>query len=185
VWALGLALGAAFLFCFALFAMLIAVSFIDIRYFIIPTVFSLYAVPYAIAGHLGLQQLGYTAALDWRAAVLGASLGGGILLIITLFWKVVLRYEGMGLGDVKLLALIGAFVGPFPGAFFVMAVAAMAGVIVGVPLGVIDRRGLRYAMPFGPFLAFSAILWLLHGPELTMRYFPAAALIKDLSLFQF
>lgn len=171
---LDVAHGVAFVFFLSFFAMQIGQAFIDIRHFIIPDEFSIYAVPYAVAGSALLAYLGYPEAIGWQGSVLGAFVGGGVLIMITMFWRIVRRTQGMGMGDVKLLALIGAFVGPYPGAFFVMFVASLVSVVVGVPLGLLSGRGWRYALPFGPFLAVASILWVLNGPELTERYFPAA-----------
>lgn len=183
----------AFGFYFAIAAMLIAESYIDIRHSIIPDQFSIYAVPFAIGGIALLEWLEYPFLLPflmdpalaaWQISVLGALCGGGLLLSVGLFWKLVRGYEGMGMGDVKLLALIGAVVGPFPGLVFVLMVSALSAIVVGVPLGLAAGRGWRYALPFGPFLALAAMLWMLHGPEfLTVylawmqRLYPGAALM--------
>ncbi|MEL6346117.1 MAG: prepilin peptidase [Myxococcota bacterium] len=176
---LDLAHGAAFVYYLGFVSALIALTFIDIRHFIIPDEFSIYAAPFAIGGMALLGWLGYPDAIGWKMSFLGAGIGGMILFTITMFWRVVRQYEGMGMGDVKLLTFIGAVVGPFPGVFFVMIVASLFGVIVGVPLGILSGRGWRYALPFGPFLAGASILWLLDGPALTEAYFPAAIFLSD------
>lgn len=191
--ALDWAHGAAFLFYFLLAAMLIAESYIDIKHYIIPDEFSIYAVPFAIGGIALLEWMEYPFLLPyadhlalphWQLSVLGALIGGGLLLSVGWFWRVVRRIEGMGMGDVKLLALIGAAVGPFPGLVFVLMISAVSAIVVGLPLGIAAGRGWKYALPFGPFLALAAILWMLHGPELMAAYaavlqrlYPGAGLI--------
>jgi leader peptidase (prepilin peptidase)/N-methyltransferase len=166
----------AFFFYFSLAAMLIAESFIDIRHYIIPDELSIYAVPYAIGGIALLDWMDYPfsigAALPmWQYSVLGALFGGGLLLGVALIWRLLRGYDGMGMGDVKLLALIGAVVGPFPGLVFILLLSATSAVLVGLPLSIMSGRGLRStALPFGPFLALAAILWMLHGPEIVTAY---------------
>lgn len=177
--ALDLAHGVAWAFFFSIAAMLIAESYIDIRHFIIPDEFSIYAVPYAIGGMALLSWLGYPEALSWQLSLLGAFFGGGSLALLTVLWSLLRRYEGMGWGDVKLLALIGAIVGPLPGLFFVLIVSSITGIIVGIPLGILSGRGLRHALPFGPFLALAAIVWMLDGPHLMNLYMPSAQFVFD------
>jgi len=175
-----LAHGAAFFFYFSIAAMLVVSSYIDIQHQIIPDELSIYAVPYAVGGIALLEWLGYpfllpfpegTGATYWQLSVLGAFFGGGLLFSVGMLWWVFRRYEGMGMGDVKLLALIGAVVGPFPGLVFVIILSSVSAVIVGAPLSWVSGRGWRYALPYGPFLALGTLLWMLHGPEMVEVYF--------------
>lgn len=81
----------------------------------------------------------------------------------------------MGWGDPKLLAMIGAFLGALPALPFVVFVACLAGSVVGLSLMALNRRagwGMRSAVPFGPFLALGAMVWVLHGPQMISRWFP-------------
>ena len=106
---LDLAHGAAFVVYLLFAAMLIAQTFIDVRHYIIPDELSIYAAPFGIAACGLLGWLGYTGAPTWKQSVLGAVLGAGLLgFVMVAFW-LIRRKEGMGLGDVKLLAMIGAF----------------------------------------------------------------------------
>ena len=156
-------------------SMLIAMTFIDLRHYIIPDEFSIYAVPVGILGVILFAELGGShpvLASGWRDAVLGAFIGGGSLgLIMGLYW-LVRREEGMGMGDLKLLMMMGAFLGALPAMPFILIVSSLAGAAVGLPMVVIGKKGLQVAMPFGPFLAFAAILYVLHGPEIVARQFP-------------
>ena len=92
-------------------------------------------------------------------------------LIMALYW-LVRREEGMGMGDVKLLMMMGAFLGVLPAMPFILIVSSLAGAAVGLPMVLIGKKGLQVAMPFGPFLAFAAILYVLHGPEIVAWQFP-------------
>ena len=125
----------------------------------------------------GLSSAGYVEAIGWKASVLGAFFGGGILILIAGIWWVIRRIEGMGLGDAKLLALIGAVLGPWPALPFILFMSACSAMLVMIPLLVVKGKGFRYALPFGPFLAFAAIVWLLHGKELVRFWLPGADLI--------
>ncbi len=176
------ALDAAHLVAFAGMAtfvsMMVGMTFIDLRHYIIPDEFSIYAVPVGLGFAWGLDALGGSHPV-WASGVssglLGAALGGGgLALVMGLYW-LVRREEGMGMGDVKLLAMMGAFFGAAPAIPFILIVASMAGAVVGIPLALLGNKGLRVAMPFGPFLALAAVLYLLHGPEIVARYFPGVA----------
>jgi len=169
----------AFVFQFSFVSMLLAQAFIDIKYYIIPDEFSIYAIPYAVGGVALIHWLGYPDAMTWKVSVIGALVGGGLLGGVTLTWWLIRRSEGMGWGDVKLLALIGAMLGPWPALPFVMMVSATAAVVVGLPLNII-RGNARYALPFGPFLAFGSILYLLHGEGLMERWFPGSGLFAEM-----
>jgi len=76
--------------------------------------------------------------------------------------------EVLGLGDVKLMAMLGAFLGP-DAALFITAGGALAGMLFGL-LRALARRGCGSAVPFGPFLALAALVWLLAGPALLAGY---------------
>ena len=176
---LDLAHGAAFLFAFSIAALMITQSFIDLKHFIIPDELSIYAVPYAIAAAVGLTWLGYPEALSWRASVLGAFFGGGFLLCIAMLWRLIRGMESMGMGDVKLLALIGAALGPWPALPVVMFGSAFLALFIGIPANRLAGRGWNMALPYGPFLGLATIIWMLHGPELVSRYYPAMNIVQD------
>jgi len=161
-------------------AMLIGTTLIDIRHYIIPDEFSIYAAPLGILGFWGVSVLGarpIVGAHGWQDAAVGACVGGGVLLLIMGAYWLVRREEGMGMGDVKLVAMMGAFLGAVPAVPFILFVASVIGALVGVPLVLLGQRGLRTALPFGPFLALAAMIYVLHGPELTNRFFPGLAVL--------
>ena len=173
-WTNGLA--AAYHFAFA--AILIAITYIDIRHYIIPDQLSIYAIPFAILGMVGLNYVGFTGALSWKASVLGATLGGGVLLFAAAVWWLLRRSEGMGMGDVKLLALIGAVLGPWPALFFVLFASSFLAIAVILPLRVVRGKHFNHALPYGPFLSAAAILWILHGPDLMDLWLPGYEVIR-------
>jgi len=161
-------------------AMLVGLTYIDIRHFIIPDEFSIYAVPVGVAGVAAVDALGVhlpMMAASWQDAVVGAAVGGGVLASIMGAYWLVRREVGMGFGDVKLVAMMGAFLGVLPAVPFILVVASMTGALVGVPMAIFGKRGLRVALPFGPFLALAALIYVLHGPEIVSRQFPGFALM--------
>ena len=99
----------------------------------------------------------------------GAALGAGILLVIRWLWKRATGVDGMGLGDVKMLAMIGAFLG-WQSVFVVLFLSTLAGAVVGLSLAGIGRRSLQARLPFGTFLAIAAYVASLIGDDL-MRWY--------------
>jgi leader peptidase (prepilin peptidase)/N-methyltransferase len=146
--------------------MLVGLTFIDLDHYIIPDEFSIYAVPVGILGALGVGLLEPGLAPSWSQSLVGALVGGGFLLAVAGIYWLIRREEGIGLGDVKLLAMIGAFLGAFPALFLVMLLASIIGSIVGIAHIVLQGRGLRTAIPFGPFLALGALITLFFGDRL-------------------
>jgi len=162
----------AFFVYFAFIAALVAESFIDIRYYIIPDALSIYAAPFAIVAMWGLGYFPSDWGITWQESVLGAFFGGGSLALVAGLWWLIRRYEGMGWGDVKLLLLIGAVLGPWPALPFVFMFSATSAIFLGIPIALLQGRGLRMALPFGPFLALASIVWLFHGPDLMHLWLP-------------
>jgi leader peptidase (prepilin peptidase)/N-methyltransferase len=86
--------------------------------------------------------------------------------------EVVLPREAMGFGDVKFMAAIGAFLG-WPATLFSLMASSMIGALVGVGLIVMRRREWSSRIPYGPYIALAAVLWILGGREFMLRYFGA------------
>ncbi len=162
---------AFFWYLYLLFA-LVALSFIDLKHYIIPDPFSIYAVPVGVGGAALVTYLGYPDAPTWQQSVVGALIGGGLLLPIMGGYYLIRKEQGMGWGDPKLLALIGSYFGALPAMPVVILVGSVTGSIVGVLAALIGRKGLRLQVPFGPFLVAGALLWLFWGPMLETRIVP-------------
>ena len=102
-------------------------------------------------------------------ALIGAALGGGVLWLIG---EVYFRYsghEGMGGGDVKMLGMIGAFLG-WKLVLVTLVLSSVAGSIVGLFVIVIKRGGMKYALPYGTFLALGALVASLAGDRIVNWY---------------
>ena len=152
--------------------MLVAQAYIDIRHYIIPDQLSIYAVPLGVMAAVLQESMGVANAPTWQQSVLGALVGGGSLGLVMALFYVIRRKEGMGMGDVKLLAMIGAFLGAWPAVPFVIFVSSVLGALVGIPMALGRKNGLGTALPYGPFLALASVTWLLHGPELVELWYP-------------
>jgi leader peptidase (prepilin peptidase)/N-methyltransferase len=147
------------LFC----SLLVVITFIDLDHQIIPNVISL---PGSILGFLCSFAVPW---LTWSDSLLGILLGGGSLYLVAAGYQLLTGKEGMGMGDVKLLAMIGAFLGwqaVLPVVFF----ASVLGSLVGVPLMIVRRADSKLAIPFGPFLALGALIYLFWGTAVIRWY---------------
>ncbi|HWQ32419.1 MAG TPA: prepilin peptidase [Blastocatellia bacterium] len=102
-------------------------------------------------------------------AALGALIGGGIIWLLRAAYFYARGFEGMGLGDVKLMAVIGAFLG-WQSAILVIVIGSLLGSIVGLVLARKSEDGMKTAMPFGVFLAPAAILALFFGHSIIQWY---------------
>lgn len=151
----------------AFVAALIVVSFIDLDHQIIPDVISL---PGIVVG-LVASALGQGPPL--LDSLLGALLGGGMLYAVAVGYHAFTGREGMGGGDIKLLAMIGAFLG-WRGVLVTLIVGSFTGAVVGISLILVRRTDSRVPIPFGPFLALGAVCALAFGDRLITWYLQMA-----------
>lgn len=149
---------------YAFVASLLVITFIDIDFQIIPDVISIPGIPAGFAASFALFSVSYTASL------LGILIGGGTLYLIAWGYHLLTKKEGMGGGDIKLLAMIGAFIG-WQGVLFTIFVASAVGTLSGVLVMLSQKKGLKLAIPFGPFLSIGAIAYVFMGPALISWYF--------------
>ena len=105
----------------------------------------------------------------WVSSLAGIVIGGGSLLAIAYGYYFLRHEEGLGMGDVKMLALIGAFLG-WRLTLLALMMASLSGSIIGVTLIVTKRGGMKSALPFGTFLALGAALAATVGPGLVDWY---------------
>ncbi len=144
---------------------LLVVSFVDLQHQIIPDVISRPGIVLGIAASMTPWWR-----IPWTEAVIGAGVGYGSLLAVRWTYKRLTGKEGMGLGDVKLLAMIGAWMGwrDLP---FVILASSLLGILIGGGALLLTSRGLRVRIPFGPFLALGAMLLFFFGPRVRDFYF--------------
>lgn len=143
--------------------LLIVLAAIDAEHYLLPDRITL---PGLVAG-LALQPL--VPEVPLRSALLAASLGGLALFAVSTFWWLLRKEEGMGLGDVKMLAMVGAFLG-LSGTAVTLFFALLAGAVTGLGLMALARGGPKTRLPFGTFLAVAAIFSLFFGRSLAEAY---------------
>jgi leader peptidase (prepilin peptidase)/N-methyltransferase len=148
-----------YLCTFVFVCSLIAITFIDLDHQIIPDVISLPGIPVFFLAAVFIMNLRF---LD---ALLGVLIGGGVLFSVAYVYELVTKREGMGGGDIKLLAMIGAFLG-WQSLLFVLLISSFAGAAVGVAVMIFKGRDMKYAVPFGPFLSLGAVAYLFFGVHL-------------------
>ena len=105
----------------------------------------------------------------WSSALVGAAAGGGGLFVLAEAYFRVRHEEGLGLGDVKMLAMIGAFLG-WPQVLLTLMMASVLGAIVGIALMGLGLAGRKYPLPFGSFLAVTAVTVSLVGESIVAWY---------------
>jgi leader peptidase (prepilin peptidase)/N-methyltransferase len=142
--------------------MLIALFAIDLEHHLLPNAITL---PGIVVGFV----FSFFAEPGWLASLIGTIAGAGILFGIAEAYYRVRREEGLGMGDVKMLAMIGAFLG-WRLALVTLMLASLAGSVVGLLLIASRRAGMKYALPFGTFLALGAAAAASVGPGLLDWY---------------
>ena len=146
-----------------LFLGLVIVSFIDLDLFLLPDAFTL---PGMLIGLIGGFLNPERTLLD---AVIGLLIGGGFLWAVAYFYFLIRKEEGMGGGDIKLLGWIGAVLG-WQSIAFVIISSSLIGSIAGLLVASREKKGLRTVIPFGPYLALGAVLYVLAGQFIADQY---------------
>ncbi|ABB31201.1 Prepilin peptidase [Geobacter metallireducens RCH3] len=153
-----------FVFCSAL----VAVTFIDLDHQLIPDVISLPGIVVGFACSFALPWLG------WKSSLIGIVAGGGSLLSVARLYELLTKKEGMGGGDIKLLAMMGAFLG-WRSVPFIIFASSLIGSVIGVTLMLVQKKDSKLAIPFGPFLATGAVLYIFFGKTIITWYLTLGA----------
>jgi leader peptidase (prepilin peptidase)/N-methyltransferase len=158
--------GAAGVLALVLVWTLIALTFIDIDTTLLPDGLTLPLL------WLGLIANLWEVFVPLREAVIGAVVG--YLALWTVYWlfKLVTGKEGMGFGDFKLLAALGAWLG-WKMLLPIILLSSLVGALVGIAMMILARRGRDFPIPFGPYLAAAGFIALLYGPHLAARFLPS------------
>jgi leader peptidase (prepilin peptidase)/N-methyltransferase len=154
----GVSLEYVFLMFFG--ASLIAIAFIDLQHRIIPHVLSLPGIVVGFA-----FALFPFSSLSWIDSLVGIVAGGGFLLVVALAFEKMTGRQGMGMGDVKMLAMIGAWMG-WRALLFIVLLSSLAGSLIGAAVLLMSRKGMRTSIPFGPFLALGSLIFLFFGQDI-------------------
>ena len=144
--------------------MLVAGSFIDFETFLLPDRITLGGAAVALAASFFLDR-GPT----WQDALLGAAVGAGLFWVVQQLYRLWRKQEGLGTGDVKLMAMIGAMTG-LAGLPLTILVGSVTGAVGSIFYMLRPGKGgIRGRVPYGPFLSLGCMVYLLYGPQL-MRW---------------
>jgi len=153
----------SYLFYFAFVAALIVITVIDLYHQIIPDAISLPGIGVGLLASLLIPQITFSNSL------IGVLLGGGSLFIVATFYQWLFKREGMGGGDIKLLAMIGAFLG-WKAVLLTILLSSLIGSVTGILMMVVKGKDFKYAIPFGPFLSLGAVISLFYGQNIINWY---------------
>ena len=142
---------------------MIVLFVIDLDHRILPNVITL---PGIVIGFLCSLLVGP----GWQASLIGIVAGAGSLWGVAEIYYRVRHEEGLGMGDVKMLAMIGAFLG-WKLVLLTLVLASLSGTIVGLGVLLLKRESMKYALPFGTFLALGAIVAAVAGEPIIHWYF--------------
>ncbi len=159
---------AAFWF-FLFLCPLLVISWIDYDTFYIPDILSL---PFLILGLLTrwIVLAPHFSTSVFMDSVLGVFVGGGSLWLVNKTYELIRKQEGIGGGDIKLLGMIGAFLG-WKSILWILMLSSFLGSLIGIFLMLFKRLGFKSEIPFGPFLSIAAVLQLFYGPQIFESYF--------------
>lgn len=148
-----------------LFSLLLAIGILDARHRIIPDQFSLGGAV------IGLAFAAWPGGMPFLGAVVGAAVAYGLMWLVKLGGEALLRKPALGVGDIHMMAMIGAFLG-LPGALLTVFLGSVLGLVLGVPIawlsGKLEARGTY--LPLGTFLALGAATAYLWGDALIDAY---------------
>ncbi|MBA4389039.1 MAG: prepilin peptidase [Verrucomicrobia bacterium] len=152
---------------------LILGTFVDFEFMIIPDRVTLGGIVAGLVISPFIPQLHGPTVTTWTASLfqsaLGAGIGWSMLWTVSLIGKMIFRKDAMGFGDVKLIGAIGAFLG-WKAVLFTVMLSSLFGSIVGITLVATGRKEMQSRIPYGPYLALAAIVWILWGPEIWSAY---------------
>ena len=157
-------LSLVFLYWFIFISVLITISFIDFDHQIIPDIISLPGIIIFASSFYFLPEMGI------KDTILGILTGGGSLYTVAFFYYLLKKQEGMGGGDIKLLAMIGAATG-WKGVIFTIFAGSLSGTVFGILIMLSSKIfNTQLKIPFGPFLSAGAILYIFYGRQLINWY---------------
>ncbi len=152
------------LYWFVFICVLLTLSFIDIDHQIIPDIISLPGIIVFASSFYFIPDM------TLKHTLIGIFAGGGSLFAVAYIYTLIRKQEGMGGGDIKLLAMIGAAIG-IKGVFFTIFAGSLLGTITGFLIMLYNQvANMQLKIPFGPFLSMGAILYIFFGTEIINWY---------------
>ena len=156
-------LSLSYLIYFAFVAALIVIAVIDLYHQIIPDIISLPGIGVGLLASIIIPEITFFDSL------IGILFGGGSLFLVATLYQWFFKREGMGGGDIKLLAMIGAFLG-WKAVILTILLSSLIGSITGITIMVLKGKDFKYAIPFGPFLSLGAVIALFYQNEIIFWY---------------
>ena len=141
---------------------MIVLFVIDLQHYLLPNVITVPGIVIGFALSLVLPP-------GWKASLIGLIAGGGLLFAIAEAWYRFRGIEGLGMGDVKMLAMIGAFLG-WKLMLVTLVLSSFAGSLIGVGAIALGRGGMKSMLPFGTFLAVGALTAAVAGDVILSWY---------------
>ncbi len=149
---------------FLFVCVLIIISFIDLETKLIPHILTLTGIP--VFAVLAVLFNG----LSLRDVFFGIMVGAGSLYFVAVYYEAVTHREGMGGGDLNLLAMMGAFFG-VKSILIILLLGSLLGAVIGILLIIVNGKDMKYEIPFGPFLCAAGLLYLFFGDRLLSNFF--------------
>jgi leader peptidase (prepilin peptidase) / N-methyltransferase len=143
---------------------LVILSFIDFDHKILPDVLTLPGIAVGWAASF------LPGGISWLDSLIGLVSGGGALYLVAAGYARITGREGLGGGDIKLLAMIGAWLGWISLPLIVL-MSSLSGAVIGTIFILVGGKGVRTQIPFGPFLSLGALSYLFFGREISIWYF--------------
>ena len=144
-------------------SLLVVLAVIDATHFLLPDRLTIPGIALGLVAGFGVR---WTTPLG---SLVGAAVGAGSLLCLIGIWYLLRRVRAMGLGDVKMLAAVGAFLGLW-GTLLTLFLASLLGAVFGLAFLIRGRMGWSSRLPFGVFLSIGAVVSLFFGPRLIAAY---------------
>ncbi len=154
----------ATLIYFIFIACLLVITFVDLDHRIIPDVITLPGIPVFFVMALAVPDV------TLKDSLIGLLIGGGSLWAVAFIYKLVTGKDGMGGGDIKLLAMMGVLIG-WQGVLFTIFISSAIGSVTGLLVMLVQKGNMKLAVPFGPFLAIGAISYIFFGQQIIYWYF--------------
>jgi leader peptidase (prepilin peptidase)/N-methyltransferase len=165
---------------FGMALLVVTTSFIDVEHRLIPDKTTYPAMLLGLIAAVIFPEIWGTTSRVWALvfSLAGLSVSAAALALFAMFGKMLFKVEALGWGDVKYLAAVGACLG-LKASFFTVLFGSIAGTVAGVIIMIVKKKGLKTAIPFGPFLAAGTYVWMVYGERLMQLYF---GLFKNVQL---
>jgi len=148
---------------------LIVLGFIDYNHKILPDKITYPGAALGLAYSFFRKEPFFIKEPRFLQALLGAAIGAGFLLVVYGGYYVLRKKEGLGLGDVTMMLMVGAYLG-WPKTLVTLVLASCVGALVGVLIIAVKRKNMQYQLPYGTFLAPAAYIALVWGDRIILAY---------------